>query len=119
MSTGASNDLERVSKIARDMITVYGMSTRVPNLSLVDHQEGRFLGFGPARSARSDKLEQMIDEEVSEIIQGCYEQGKALLAEKRDQLEKMARTLLEKEKIDEADVTAILGARSGSTPGKP
>ncbi len=111
ISTGASNDLEKVAQIAREMVTVYGMSKRVPNLSLVDRHRDGFLGQGPWMSRRSEKVEQMIDDEVLEIIQTCYQDAKALLTEKREKLEEMAQTLLEKEVLDEDDVVRILGPR--------
>ncbi len=111
ISTGASNDLERATKIARDMFVVYGMSTRVPNISLVEREQSRLLGQGPMMSRRSEKIEQIIDEEVLELINSCYEADKTVLQEKREQLEKMAQTLLEKETIDEKDILTILGPR--------
>jgi len=111
VSTGASNDLEKIAKIARNMITVYGMSQQAPNISLVDHQQDLFLGQGPGIMQHSEKLEQMIDDETQEIISTCYEDAKQLLMDKRDKLEKMARVLLEKEKMDEGEIRAILGPR--------
>ena len=111
VSTGASNDLEKIAKIARNMITVYGMSQQAPNISLVDHQQDLFLGQGPGIMQHSEKLEQMIDDETQEIISTCYEDAKQLLTDKRDKLEKMARVLLEKEKMDEGEIRAILGPR--------
>ncbi len=111
VSTGASNDLERVAQIARNMITIYGMSRRMPNLSLVEHNQGTFLGQEAMTQRRSEKIEQMIDEEVLEIISACYEEDKNLLTEKKDKLEEMAHTLLEKESIDEKDIIEILGSR--------
>jgi cell division protease FtsH len=112
VSTGASNDLEKIAKIVRNMITVYGMSRQAPNISLVDHQQDLFLGQGPGLMQHSEKLEQMIDDETQEIIRTCYEEAKQLLTAKRDNLEKMARVLLEKEKMDEHDIAAILGPRA-------
>jgi cell division protease FtsH len=111
VSTGASNDLEKVAKIVRNMITVYGMSQQVPNISLVDHQQDLFLGQKPGIMQHSEKLEQMIDAETQDIIATCYADAKKMLTEKRDQLEKMAQVLLEKEKMDEHDIVAILGPR--------
>jgi cell division protease FtsH len=111
VSTGASNDLEKIAKIARNMITVYGMSQQAPNISLVDHQQDLFLGQGPSTIAHSEKLEQMIDDETQKIIQTCYADAKQILTDKRDKLEKMARLLLEKEKMEEREIIAILGPR--------
>jgi cell division protease FtsH len=111
ISTGASNDLEKIAKIARNMITVYGMSKHAPNISLVDHHQDLYLGQGPGIRHHSEKLEQIIDEETQEIIQACYTDAKKILTAKRDKLEKMAQTLLEKEKMDEHDIVNILGSR--------
>ncbi len=111
VSTGASNDLEKVAKIARNMITVYGMSQEAPNISLVDHQQNMFLGQGPGMMQHSEKLGQMIDDEMQEIIRTCYADATQLLTDKRDKLEKMAQVLLKKEKMDEHEIIAILGPR--------
>jgi cell division protease FtsH len=115
ISTGASNDLERATKIAREMLTVYGMSRKMPNISLVGPQQSAFLGQGPQSQPHSDKIEELIDEEVFELINNCYEEDKKLLRDKRDKLEKLARTLLEQETIDDLGILAILGARPGPT----
>jgi cell division protease FtsH len=112
VSTGASNDLEKIAQIARNMITVYGMSEQAPNISLVDHQQDLFLGQGPGIRQHSEKLEQMIDDETQEIIRACYADAKQILSDKRDKLEKMANVLLEKEKMDEHDIFTILGPRN-------
>lgn len=110
VSTGASDDLEKASKIARSMLTVYGMSERLPNLSLVEQEEG-FLGFGPQQTARSAEIEKIIAEEQLEIIRMSYEAAQALLVERRDQLESLAGRLLENEKLDAKDLEEILGPR--------
>ncbi len=111
ISTGASNDLEKATKIARDMITVYGMSEHAPNISLVERSEGRFLGQGPYISRHSEKIEQVVDDEVVSIMQTCYGGSKKLISQHREKLEMMAKTLLEKEHIDEKDIRTILGPR--------
>jgi cell division protease FtsH len=87
------------------------MSRQAPNISLVDHQQDLFLGQGPGIMQHSEKLEQMIDEETQDIIRTCYADAKQMLTEKRDKLEQMAKSLLEKEKIDEHEILAILGPR--------
>ncbi|RMH82020.1 MAG: ATP-dependent metallopeptidase FtsH/Yme1/Tma family protein [Calditrichaeota bacterium] len=109
ISTGASNDLERATQIARNMIIQYGMSERLPNISLVQPGGPNFLGQGPLTERRSEKIEQMIDDEVLQIITQCYQDTKALLMEKRDLLEKMAQALLEKEVLDYHEIREILG----------
>ena len=87
------------------------MSQQAPNISLVDHQQDLFLGQGPGIVQHSEKLEQMIDDETREIIRTCYMDAKQILMDKHDKLEKMARVLLEKEKMDEREIMTILGPR--------
>ncbi len=110
ISTGASNDLERVNQLARDMVTVYGMSERLPNLNLASQGPG-FLGQEAARERRSEKLEERIDEEVQRIVQTAYEEAKALLAEKYDLLDAMAQKLLEQEVLNREEIEELLGTR--------
>lgn len=110
VSTGASDDLEKVGKIVRSMLTVYGMSERLPNLSLVEQEEG-FLGFGPQQTSRSADVEKTIAEEQLDIIRASYEEAQAVLVERRDQLEALAQRLLEHEKLDAKDLEEILGPR--------
>ena len=113
ISTGASNDLEKATKIAKDMLTIYGMSKLAPNISLVERTENRFLGQGPFIGRHSEKIEQIIDEEIIATIQTCYEESKKLITEHRDQLEKLAKTLLKKENIDAKDILSVLGPPPG------
>lgn len=111
ISTGASNDLERATKIAQEMITVYGMSKRIPNISLVDQNQGGFMGQGPFTARRSEEIERIIDEETLKIIKNCYEEDKRFLQAHQDKLEKMAQTLLKQEVITYKEILKILGPR--------
>jgi len=113
VSTGAANDLEKVARIARNMVVVYGMSESLPNLSLTRSGGPEFLSEGPVEEKRSERLEQMIDEEVLKIISTCYEEAKELLQEKKELLDRMAGALLEKEVLDFNEIRAMLG-ESGS-----
>lgn len=115
ISTGASNDLEKATNIVRNMIRIYGMGKQLPNISFVEHDEGGFLGQGPVTSRHSEKIEQIIDEEMLEIVRTCYEEVKSFLKTHRDKLDRMAATLLEKENIDDKDINAILGPRPENT----
>ena len=109
ISTGASNDLERATQLARSMIVVYGMSKKLPNISLVSKSESGFLGHAPGIERRSEYVEKIIDEETAELINSCYEEAKELLNEKKLLLEKMATLLLEKEVINYEEIKQILG----------
>ncbi len=105
ISTGAQNDLDRVTKLAYAMVTVYGMNPNVGNLSFSNNDEFT-LG-----KPYSEALAKEIDDEVRKFIKKMYERAKKLLTEKRAQLEALAQTLLEKEVIYQQDVEAILGPR--------
>lgn len=109
VSTGASNDLERVAQLARNMIVVYGMSEKLPNISLVNKSNPGFLGQASGLERRSEHVEMQIDQEVSQIINQCYEDAKKLLSEKHDLLDKMANILLEQEVINHEEIKQILG----------
>ena len=101
ISTGASNDIERATKIARAMVTKYGMSERVGTITLGQNQEEVFLGRDFAQSKEySEETAGIIDEEVKSIIDFAYQKAETILKENIDKLHKVAGVLLEKEKID-------------------
>jgi cell division protease FtsH len=112
ISTGASDDLEKASHIVRQMLTVYGMSKKVPNLSLAEGGQGTFLGQGPRELPHSPAIEQSIGDEMLAILNRELESAKALLTERRAQLDALAARLLAREKIDEHDLVEILGERT-------
>ncbi len=109
VSTGASNDLEKVADIVRSMLTVYGMSKKMPNRSLVEKNNSPLLGQGPSTQRRSENLEAVLDRETQTIIDDAYQAARQILTEHRSELETMAVLLLEKEKIDGQDILRILG----------
>ena len=101
ISTGASNDIERATKIARNMVTKYGMSERVGTITLGQNQEEVFLGRDFAQSKEySEETAGIIDEEVKSIIDFAYQKAQDILREHIDKLHSVAGVLLEKEKID-------------------
>ncbi|MCG6912149.1 MAG: ATP-dependent zinc metalloprotease FtsH [Deltaproteobacteria bacterium] len=112
VSTGAANDLEKVAAIVHGMLTVYGMSDRMPNRSLVENASNPFLGQGPSTQRRSENLEASIDRETQALIDSAYQSAKQILADHRPELEAMAKLLLEKEKIDTLDIQKILGPQT-------
>ena len=114
VSTGASNDLERVAQLARSMVMMYGMSEKLPNYSLVQRNEANFLGQEARTYRRSEKVEQLIDEEIQHIINSCYDETKQLLINKKDLLEKMAYKLLEKEVLNYHEIKEMLGEKNNS-----
>ena len=101
ISTGASNDIERASKIARDMVSKYGMSDVVGAIMFGAGQEEVFLGRDFAQSKNySDQTASVIDSETKNIIDRAYQRAENILKEHIDQLHVVAGILLEKEKID-------------------
>lgn len=101
ISTGASNDIERASQIARAMVTVYGMSPRVGTIMFGQGQGEVFLGRDLAQTKNySEETAALIDEEVKAIIDQAYNTAKQILAANIDKLHIVAGILLEREKID-------------------
>jgi AFG3 family protein len=106
ISTGAQNDLERITKLAYAMVTIYGMNDKVGNVSFNDTQ-----GEYQFNKPYSEKTSELIDQEVRKQINDVYERTKALLIEKREGLIKLADKLLEKEILFQSDLEEILGKR--------
>ncbi len=107
ISTGAQNDLERITKLAYSMVTIYGMNDKVGNVSFHDAERSEY-SFGKPYSESTAKL---IDEEVKLIIQQAYQKTKDLLMSKIDELELIAQKLLEKEILFQSDLVELIGAR--------
>ena len=108
ISTGASNDIERATQIARNMVTKYGMSSRIGPIMFGGGQEEVFLGRDFAQTKDySEETSAIIDEEVKKIIQVAYERAQSILTEHVDKLHAVAGILLEKEKVDGEEFDAI------------
>ncbi len=109
ITTGAQNDIERATEIARKMVTTWGMSDKMGNMAYGKSQEHVFMGrdFGHARDF-SEEIAAEIDKEVKKILDERYEMAKNLLTENRDMLEAVAKELLERETLDEKDVSEII-----------
>lgn len=106
ISTGAQNDLERITKLAYSMITIYGMNSKVGHVSFHDPQ-GEY-GY---QRPYSEKTAELIDEEVRALIQKAYDITEALLTEKKAELELVAKALLEKEILFKSDLETLIGRR--------
>jgi AFG3 family protein len=106
ISTGAQNDLERITKLAYAMVTIYGMNDKVGNVSFNDTQ-----GEYQFNKPYSEKTSELIDQEVRKQIADVYEMTKKLLIDKREGLIKLADKLLEKEILFQSDLEEILGKR--------
>ncbi len=106
ISTGASNDLQQITRIAYSMITVYGMNDKVGNISFYDPaQENSFT------KPYSEETGKLIDNEVRLLIESAYKRTIALLTEKKDKVEILAKELLKKEVLFQSDVEALIGKR--------
>lgn len=108
ISTGALSDLERVTKQASAMVSIYGLNDRLGNISYYDSSGQNEYGFSKPYSEETAKI---IDEEISKIIEGQYERAKEILRSNRAKLDKLADKLLEKEVIFREDMVEIFGER--------
>ena len=106
MTTGASNDIEQATKIARAMITQYGMSDRFGLMGLESIQN-RYLDGRPVLNCGEATASQ-IDEEVMRMLKSSYEEAKRLLSENRDALDRIAAFLIEKETITGEEFKSML-----------
>lgn len=111
ISTGALSDLERITKMAYSIVSVYGMNERIGNVSFYDSKSSDYKFNKPYSEATA----QTIDEEVRKLINFAYERTKNLLSEKREELEKIAQELLEKEILFQSDLEKIIGKRPFET----
>jgi len=111
MTTGATNDLERASELARKLVKEYGMSSLGP-ISFGEREELAFLGreFETGRNY-SEKVATQIDKEVAKFIKDAETQAKKILTKKKNLLEKIAQTLIEKETIEREEFEKLIGKK--------
>jgi cell division protease FtsH len=111
ISTGASNDIERASQIARNMVTIYGMSERIGAIMFGQSQGEVFLGRDLAQTKNySEETAAVIDEEIKKIIDKAYNTAREILSNNIDKLHIVAGILLEKEKIDGQEFDAVFNS---------
>jgi len=108
ISTGALNDLEKVTKQARAMVTIYGLNEKVGNLTYYDSSGQNEYGF---TKPYSEKTAELIDKEISKIIEEQYQRAIHLLIEHKDKLTELAKVLLDKEVIFKDNLQKIFGDR--------
>ena len=109
VTTGASNDIERATQLARKMVCEWGMSERLGPLSFGKNEEQIFLGREISQHRDySEETAQFIDEEVRRIVMEGYERARALLKENFDSLKRLADTLLERETLERDEISAVL-----------
>ena len=114
-SSGALNDLERLTKMAYAMVTYYGMSEKVGNLSFYDSTGAR--GYDLTKPY-SEKTAELIDKEVKELIESIHDRTHDILTENKEGFMQLAALLLEKEVIFADDLERIFGPRAGAQPGE-
>ncbi|MCZ8354488.1 MAG: ATP-dependent zinc metalloprotease FtsH [Cyclobacteriaceae bacterium] len=107
ISTGALSDLERITKMAYSIVTVYGMNDKIGNMSFYDSKASEYNFNKPYSEATAEK----IDVEVKRIIDGAYERTKQLLLKHKNELEIIAKELLEKEILFQSDLERLIGKR--------
>jgi cell division protease FtsH len=108
VSTGALSDLEKVTKQAYAMVTIYGLNERIGNLSFYDSTGQSDYSF---TKPYSEKTAEIIDEEVKKLVEECYSRSVRILAENKDKLDILANRLLEREILYREDLVEIFGER--------
>ena len=112
ISTGALNDLERITKMAYSIVSVYGMNKNIGNISFFNSKQSDYNFTKPY----SDSTAEKIDFEVRRIVENAYERTKNLLINKKEQLKKIAKKLLEKEILFQNDIELLIGKRPFKNP---
>lgn len=115
VTTGASNDIERATKLARNMVTKWGLSDRMGPL-MYEEERQDYLGSSQSSGAFSGETAKAIDEEIKDICTRCYERAKKILVDNREKLEMMKDALMEYETIDAGQIDDIM---EGKKPRKP
>jgi cell division protease FtsH len=120
ITTGASNDLERVANMSRTMVTQWGMSERLGPIQYGEREEMVFLGRGISESRNySDRIAEEIDEEVRRLVDEAYQRTHEILATHRDKLDAVAIRLLEIETLYAPEFEAIMRGENATDPSQP
>ncbi|MDO8714087.1 MAG: ATP-dependent zinc metalloprotease FtsH [Polynucleobacter sp.] len=118
MSTGASNDFERATKMARDMVTRYGMSDSLGTMVYVDTESESIFGRNSTKTV-SELTQQKVDAEIRALVDSQYALARSILEQNRDKVEAMVAALLELETIDAEQITDIMEGRPPRAPKPP
>ena len=118
MSTGASNDFERATKMARDMVTRYGMSDSLGTMVYVDTESQSMFGRTSSKTV-SELTQQKVDSEIRSLIDSQYALAKSILEENRDKVEAMVTALMEWETIDAEQINDIMAGLPPKAPPPP
>ena len=114
ISTGASNDIQRASQIARKMVATYGMSDRIGTVSFESGHEEVFIGRTMTQGrSYSEAVAAQIDEEVKRVVGGAYHRCETILQQRREALEHVAQYLLEHETMDRQTFLSVVDGKAG------
>jgi cell division protease FtsH len=122
VSSGASSDIQYATKLARDMVTRWGLSEALGPLQYAEPEEEVFLGYSVNRQSQvSNETAQLIDKEIRRIVDESYDRAKTVLNENRDQLEALAQALLEFETLTGDEIKALMdgGTIDRGGPAQP
>ena len=118
MTTGAGNDIERATELARKMVCEWGMSEKMGPLTYGTKEEQVFLGKDFSQQKNfSDQTAKLIDQEVKALVMGGYNKAQEILVESRDALERLAQALLDRETLNADEIGALIAGKE-SSPGK-
>jgi cell division protease FtsH len=117
VTTGASNDIERATSLARNMVTKWGLSERLGPLSYMESEGEVFLGRSVTQHKQvSDVTAHIIDEEIRKVVDNAYAQARQILVDNREKLDTMAAALIKYETIDETQISDIMAGRTPRAP---
>ncbi len=111
MTNGASSDLSRVTKLARMMVTEWGMSEKLGPMAFGERERGGFMGSGGRRKNYSERTSREIDSEVRKIVRTQYDYAKKLLEDNRAALDRIAEAALDRETLDRTELAALIEGR--------
>ena len=116
MTTGAGNDIERATELARKMVCEWGMSEKMGPLTYGTKEEQVFLGKDFSQQKNfSDQTAKLIDQEVKALVMGGYNKAHEILVESRDALERLAQALLDRETLNADEIEALIASKESSS----